>query len=411
MKKSAALGAFFIAVALIVAGCGSSGVPSNAVASVAGNPISMKAYDHWMFVAEMGNAEEDPGAPVIVPTDPPNFAGCIKQVRKQIPSLAKTSDKEIKSDCSQLFTSLSGQVMDFLIKAYWYQADAHKDGIKLTAKQLATAFTQAKKQQFTSTAEYTAFLKSTGQTQADIIYRVRVNKIYSELLTKQEQKVTTAAISSYYSSHKSQFGTKESRNLLIVRTNSDSQIKLAEAALKSGQSWAAVAKKYSVDASTKNNGGVLNGVTNGEEEAALNTVAFSAPLNKLEGPVKGTFGYYLVKVTKIKAGTQQTLTKATSLIKQLLTSKYQTAAENKVNATSKKNWGSQTLCSPLFSMADCHGYKKPKTSTSTTAAGSTVTSSAGSAAGSTVTTSTGTAGSTVTSTAGTVTVPTTTTGG
>ena len=43
-------------------------------------------------------------------------------MRAQIPTLAKQPDKTHEGDCKQLFTSLSSQVMDFLIKAYWYQA-------------------------------------------------------------------------------------------------------------------------------------------------------------------------------------------------------------------------------------------------------------------------------------------------
>jgi hypothetical protein len=114
-----ALGAFFV-VAAALAGCG-SGVPGNSVASVAGNPITTDAFNHWMYVAAKSQAAQNPGAPVIVPTDPPDFKACIAQAKKLIPSLAKTSDAQLKTDCKQLFTSLSGQVMTFLIKAYWYQ--------------------------------------------------------------------------------------------------------------------------------------------------------------------------------------------------------------------------------------------------------------------------------------------------
>ncbi|MGZ4168213.1 MAG: SurA N-terminal domain-containing protein, partial [Solirubrobacteraceae bacterium] len=160
-----ALGAFFVALALVVAGCGSSsGVPSDSVAVVAGNPISTKAFKHWMFVAAEGQAAQSPGQPVIVPEDPPNFTKCIAQVKAQIPSLKKTADKTLKADCGQLFTSLSGQVMDFLIKAYWYQADAHRLGIKVTDAQVQKALTTAKKAQFSTDAQYQQFLKQSGQT-------------------------------------------------------------------------------------------------------------------------------------------------------------------------------------------------------------------------------------------------------
>src|SRR5260370_29330581 len=114
IRRFAALGAFFV-VAVAVAACG-SGVPGNSVADVAGNPITTRAFDHWLYVAAKSQAAQSPGSPVIVPNDPPNFSHCIAQVRAQIPTLAKSTDKTLRSDCKQLFTSLSSQVMDFLIK-------------------------------------------------------------------------------------------------------------------------------------------------------------------------------------------------------------------------------------------------------------------------------------------------------
>ena len=383
-RKLTALGAFFV-LALAVAGCG-GGVSGNSVAEVAGNQITTRAFDHWMFVAAKGNSEQDPGAPVIVPNDPPNFSACIKQVHAEIPELAKTPAKTLKTECNELFTSLDSTVMDFLIKSYWYQLLAHKLHIKLTKAQLNTAFQQAEKQSnLTSSTAVKSFLSETGQTMADILYRVRVNQLYTDLVKKETKTVTPAVISAYYSAHKSDFGTPETRNLRIVRTNSQSAAETALKALKSGQSWTTVAKKYSVDSSTKNNGGLLPDVTNGEEEHALNTVAFSAPLNKLEGPVHGTFGWYVVEVVKITPATQESLAKVSASIKTNLTSQYEEDAANEINSLAKKYWGKQTQCRAAFAMADCSNYKAPKasttpsTATSSTGASTTNTSSGGTA--------------------------------
>jgi hypothetical protein len=66
-----ALCAFFVLAAGLSA-CG-GGIPGNSVADMAGNPVSTQAFDHWMYVAAKGNASQSPGAPVIVPNDPPDF--------------------------------------------------------------------------------------------------------------------------------------------------------------------------------------------------------------------------------------------------------------------------------------------------------------------------------------------------
>jgi foldase protein PrsA len=363
-KSFLALGAFFV-IGVAIAGCG-SGVPGNSVADVAGNPITTQAFNHWMYVAAKSQAAQSPGSPVIVPNDPPNFNNCISQVKKQIPSLAKTATKTLRTDCKQLFTSLSSQVMDFLIKAYWYQADAHKMHLTVTDAQVQKAFTTAKNQQFPTAAGFNSFLSETGQTMNDIVYRFRVNAVVEKLVAKHNTTVTQAQIQTYYNNHQSQFGTPEKLNMRIVLAKNASQASAALAALKSGQSWTTVAKKYSQDPTTKNSGGVLTGVESGQEDAALNTAAFAAPLNKLEGPVKGQFGYYVFEVTQITKATHESLASATKLIKSQLTTQAQTSAQTAVDNHAKKDWQSQTKCRAAYAMSDCAGYKAPKTATTST---------------------------------------------
>ena len=362
-----ALGAFFV-FAVAVAGCG-SGVPGNSVADVAGNPITTQAFDHWMYVAAKSQAAQTPGEPVIVPTDPPNFNSCIAQVKKQIPTLAKTKTATLRTDCKQLFTSLSSQVMDFLIKAYWYQADAAKEHVKVTDAEVQKAFTTAKAQTFPTASGFNTFLSQTGQTMDDIVYRFKINTIAQKLLAKYTKPVTQADIEAYYNSHSSQFGTQASRNMRIVLTKTAAQADAAKKALQSGQSWDAVAKKYSTDPTTKNSGGLLTGVTQGQQDAALTQAAFSAPLNTLLGPVKGQFGYYVVEVIKITPATHESLAKATATIKQQLTSTEQQSAQTAVDNHAKKDWQSQTTCQSAYAMADCKGYKAPKTATTGTSTG------------------------------------------
>jgi foldase protein PrsA len=333
---------------------------------MAGNQIPTQAYKHWMYVAAKGNAAEEEGSPVIVPSDPPKFTGCIKQVRVQLPTLAKTSDKAVKADCAQLFTTQNSEVMAFLIESYWYQADAYKAGIKLTTKQINAAYAKAKKAQFPTSKKYTAFLTESGQTDADIRFRVRVNTLYSKLLKRYTKKVTSADISAYYKAHASEFGTPQTRNIHIVLTKTQASASAALSALKSGQSWDAVAKKYSTDTSSKGSGGLLTGIEKGQEEHALDTVAFSSPVGKLEGPVKGTFGWYVVEVAKITPATHETLKKATKTVKSELVSKGETAAENKVTKLSEKNWAKKTTCAKQFAVATyCANYVAPKTTTTT----------------------------------------------
>jgi hypothetical protein len=162
-----------------------STVPGHDVAAAAGMPITRATFDHWMRIAARGSASQSRGAAlVIVPTDPPRFAGCIAQVRARIPKLLRTSTPQIRRDCRQLFTVLMRQVLDFLIKADWYQGVAALDHIVITNSQVAHRLAADKRTQFSTPAAYQRFLALTGQTNRDIVFRVRINLVYEALIKK-----------------------------------------------------------------------------------------------------------------------------------------------------------------------------------------------------------------------------------
>ncbi|HZO79578.1 MAG TPA: peptidyl-prolyl cis-trans isomerase [Solirubrobacteraceae bacterium] len=358
-----ALGAFF-SLAVVIAGCGSSAVPSGSVVNVSGNAVTTRAFNHWMYIAAKGQTQSSPGAPLVVANDPPDFKNCISQVRKEVPQLAKASDKQLKATCKQLFTSESGQVLDFLIRAYWYQAYAAKHHVSVSNSAVQTAFNHDKASQFgSSPSGFQSFLTQSGQTVQDVLYRVRVNLIYQKLVNKELKPVSNSEISAYYAAHASQFGTPESRDLRIVLTKTKSAANAAKSALANGQSWTTVAKRYSMDSATKNKGGELNNVTAGQQDQGLDKAAFSAPVGKLEGPIKSQFGYYLVEVRAIHKATQQSLAKVRSTIKQTLTTQARQTAQTSVDNAARKEYLSKTKCLSAYMMSDCSGYKPPKTST------------------------------------------------
>lgn len=383
-----ALGAFFVAVALFVAGCGSSGVPSGAVATVAGNPISKRALNHWMYVVVKGQSAQSPNSPIIVPNDPPGFQTCIKEAKAGYPQLKKESDAQVRKTCSGVFTQLSTEVLDFFIQGYWYQAYAHKLGIKVTDAQIAKQVaTEKKNQGIKSNAAWQKFLKQYGYTPQDINWQTLFTLLQKKLVARYDTKVTKADIAAYYKSHSSTFGTPETRNMRIVLAKTKSQAEQALTALKHGQTWKTVAKKYSTDPTTKNNGGLLEDVSKGQQDAALSTAAFAAPLNKLIGPVKGSFGYYVVQVIKITPATHQSLAKATPQIKSTLTQQKSANANTALTKKTKALYGSRTLCAKYYVVQNCHGYKKPKPTATATTPATTPSSSSSTTKSSTTTSS------------------------
>jgi hypothetical protein len=408
-------------IAVVVAACGSSSIPDNSVASVAGNPITLQALDHWMYVAAKDAvataAQEGESEPVITAPDPPQFNDCIKQIRANVPSYAKDSVAKLRPICKEIFGEYMPEVMDYLVEGYWYQADANKLGITYPAsasnKQLA-----AIKKRFKTTAAYEASLKSSGETEQDLEFQIRVSGLYNKLLAHWEKPVSSKSVTAYYETHRADFATQATRTGYLIRVKTASDAAAAISALKSGTSWAAVAKKYAEDATSKTDGGKIASVTASTYETAVNKVLFTAPKNTIEGPVKGVFGYYVIEVTSETAGVQKTLAQESSTIKSLLENTAKQNAETKITSYSKATWGKQTLCRATYSVADCANYVAPKTTTSSassssasSSSSSASSSSSSSTSGTTATvqstTATTSASKTATSTAGSASTTTT----
>jgi foldase protein PrsA len=363
----AALGAVLFALVGFAA-CG--GIPGDAVVSVDGKSIKKDTFNHWMNVAAASSATTPGGKPSI--PDPPKYTQCIahqKSLTKPVKGQTPPTEAQLKSQCEQQYKTLQQEVLGFLISSTWVLGEASSLGVKVTDKEVKKQFEKIKSQQFPKAAEFQKFLKTSGQTVSDLLLRVKLNLLSSKIqqkIVKEKSKVTHAQIEKYYKNNPKRFGVAEKRNLLIILTKTEAQAKKAKQEIESGKSFESVAKRVSIDPTSKSNGGKLPGVVKGQEEKALDAAVFSAKKGVLTGPIKTPFGYYIFEVQTIMPGSQQTLKQAEASIKSQLTATQQQAALSKFVKDFKKKWTAKTDCRAGFMVADCKGYKAPKT-TSTAA--------------------------------------------
>jgi foldase protein PrsA len=373
-----ALGAVFFA-SLALTACG-GGIPSDAVVQVGSNPITKTTFEHWLSVAAASSATTTgkTAAKPVLPV-PPNYTECIAHLEataaKPAKGQAKPTTAQLKSECEQQYTSLKQEVLGFLISSEWVIGEASNLGVKVSDAEVKKEFEKIKTQQFPKAAEFEKFLATSGQSVSDLLLRVKLNMLSSKIQKKIAQgkgAPTKAEIEKYYKANMSRFGTPEKRNVAIILTKTEAEALAAKKEIESGKSFASVAKAKSIDPTSKAKGGLLTGVTKGQEEAALNTAIFSAKPNVLSGPVKTPFGYYIYEVKSTTPGNQQTLAQAESSIKQQLTATQQQAALSKFVKEFKKTWTAKTDCRLEYVVMDCKQYKAPKTSsTSSTAVPST----------------------------------------
>src|SRR5215210_5420236 len=352
-----ALGAFFVPAA-ILAGCG--GVPGNAVAEVDGNAIEKTTFDHWLTVAAKSGGQAAAPAP-----KPPQFTECVAQKRKTTPKPTKgkpkVTDSTLKTQCKQEYEALRDQVLQLLISFEWIEGEAKAMNIKVSDAEVKKSFDKQRKQAFPKDADFQKFLKDSGQTEEDILQRVRLDTLSNKIrekVTKGKDKVTDAQIEEYYNKNKQRFAQPERRDLRIVLTKGKAKADQARKALAGGQSFQSVAKKYSIDQASKAQGGKLPAVAKGQQEKALDNAIFKAKKGKLVGPVKTQFGYYVFEVNKVTPASQQTLAQAKATIKQTLASQNQQKALDKFVKSFRKRWKAKTECREGYRTQDCKNAPK-----------------------------------------------------
>jgi foldase protein PrsA len=357
LRKMALVCAFIPAV--IIAGCGEEGLPGNAVAEVDGTPIEREDFDHWLNIAAKSTGQPDASVP-----KPPEFTECIAAAKKAKPveGQPKQSDADLKKQCQQQYDQLRDQVLGLLISFEWIKREAEEQNVSVSEEEVKKSFEEQKKQSFPKEADYEKFLETSGQTTEDVMMRVRLDALSNKIrdkVTEGKDKVTDAQIQDYYDKNKAQFAQPERRDLHIVLTKTKAKADEAKAALESGTPFAEVAKEFSIDDASKSQGGKLPAVSKGQQEQAFDTAIFGADKGKITGPVKTQFGFYVFKVDKITAASQQTLEQAKATIKQVLASQNQQKALDTFVKDFRNKWKGETECREGYVTQDCSNAPKP----------------------------------------------------
>ncbi|MCC0649640.1 peptidylprolyl isomerase [Clostridioides sp. ZZV15-6598] len=149
--------------------------------------------------------------------------------------------------------------------------------------------------------------------------------------------ISDAEMESYYVSHKKDFNVEEvSASQILISTldknkkevskdKKESLKKEAESILtkiKNGESFEALAKKYSDDKATGKNGGQLGYFSKNDKNAEFTKEVFKLKKNEVSGVFETSYGYHIVKVTD-KRERQKSLNECQSLVREsILNEKY-----------------------------------------------------------------------------------------
>lgn len=143
-----ALLAAFLTVAVVAGSASAQTDPP--VAYVGTTAITQEAFDHWMVVA----------------------------------ARSSNGTTQIPARGSKRWKALRPQVMQFLISAEWVTGEAARQEIRLGAAAVQRKFEQTRDASFRTRAAFRRFLRKSGMTEADILFRMRLD-MYSNRLRRK----------------------------------------------------------------------------------------------------------------------------------------------------------------------------------------------------------------------------------
>lgn len=205
-----------VAVALVTCSLGvcipaslaSAGTSSSGNVAVVGNvAITSAQLSHWLVVANDAGQPSSGKAAAPLPV-PPDYSACVGALKSQSGSASTSS---LKASCASRYQKLMGSVMAFLIQGIWLQGEANARGLSVTKAQIDAAYNEDRrtsKPALTSTAALNAFLAASGETVADVRWRIQLQLVTAAISARVDAgaaKVTSSQISAYYDSHRSHY--------------------------------------------------------------------------------------------------------------------------------------------------------------------------------------------------------------
>jgi parvulin-like peptidyl-prolyl isomerase len=264
-----------LVLVLVAAGCGGGGggsVPSDAVATVGGTPISKSTLTSLIDVA---------------------FAR-YKAQKQPVPKVGTAA-----------YSQLRDQAVTFLVQEEELAQEADKLHVSVTQKDLDKRVALIRTTYYKgSQKKLEADLKKDGITLDQLEQYNLKPQLLSEKLNAAVTKdvtVSTSDAQKYYDQNKATFTTPKTREVRHILVSSKSLADQIETKLKNGEDFAKLAKKYSKDTGSAQQGGKLCVAHGGSSGACQQTVppfdkaAFSLKTKEISAPVKSVYGYHIIQ--------------------------------------------------------------------------------------------------------------------
>jgi peptidyl-prolyl cis-trans isomerase C len=293
-----------------------------------------------LLVAVVGCSPAEPVANVESPSKKVAIFEGGEVTLGEVQEFARLSGMGELSPESPQYEAIIAQIMPQLVEIEIAKAYAQEQGITVSEQEVneemevlkdqvaQQAQAQAQGQDVDRDAAFEGALQQAGLTEEQLRQQIREQLPVQEV---QERVAGTAGpsqeeVERFYEENKAaQFTTPQTRCARHILFNKDQreQAEEVKGQLEDGGDFAQLAKEFSQDPGSAEQGGDLGCLGRGETVPDFEDAVFSAEQGEILGPVETEFGYHVIEVTDIREEATQPLSEVETQIRDQLTTEAQ----------------------------------------------------------------------------------------
>lgn len=260
------------------------------------------------------------------------------------------------------YEALRDEALNDVLDQEWILGEAEERGVSVSDREVQEEFEQTKNQNFKSEKEYQGFLRQSCFEQEDVDERVRLQVISTKIqedVTSEAAEVSDADAETFYEANEEQFSQPEQRDIRLVLNQDPEKAQEAADQLEqdnSPENWKQVAAEFSSDASSKENGGVRESITQGVFPEAVDAQIFDAAEGEVVGPIETDSGTYVFQVDSVTEETTTPLDEARPQIQEQLASQLQQEGFSAFLSDYRDRWVELTVCADDFVNERCDNF-------------------------------------------------------
>ncbi|MEO8092547.1 MAG: peptidyl-prolyl cis-trans isomerase [bacterium] len=268
--------------------------------------------------------------------------------------------REIPPPEDPQFEQVQQAAISNAIQGRWVGGEAAERGITVTDRDVDQALDSIINDQLGGKQGYEKFLDESPFDEEAVRAVAELTalseRLQADAISPEPPTVSDAEVQEFYDANLVQFETPETRDVRVILNPDEAEIEQAQALLDQDDSpsgWEKAAKQYSTDEATRNDGGLRENVSQGQNEPALDDAIFSAAPGSPVGPITGESGSYLIQVEKVNPGQTAPLDDVSDQIRQTLQQGIQAQDVEQFRSDFIAKWTSRTFCQEEIAVALC----------------------------------------------------------